>query len=75
MPQKAKISYFTFSGLINIILRSIPFFQPEPSLLYSKTAKDSASLAFYMNKIFGIFKIYQEQYSFLYNYFFRHNLV
>ena len=35
-----------------------------------KIAKNSASLVFYMDNIFGAFNTYQEQYIFLYDYFF-----
>ena len=43
---------------MNIVLRPIPLSQPELLLLYKKTFKDTASLAFYMDNIFGTFKIY-----------------
>ena len=64
MLQRAKTSCFIFSELINIVLGPIPSSKPKPSLLHGKTAKDSTSLAFYMNNIFRVFKIYQKQFIF-----------
>ena len=57
---------------MNIILRPILSPQLELSLFYDKTAKDSTSIMFYMDDIFGIFKTYQEQCIFLHNHFFLH---
>ena len=70
MPYRARTSCFIFSKLINIVLGPILSPQLELSLFHSKTAKEFASLAFYMNYIFGAFKIYQEQYIILYDHFF-----
>lgn len=58
MLQRAQISSFTFSELMNIILRPIPLPPSEPLLLYGKTTKDFALLAFYIDNIFRAFKIY-----------------
>ena len=62
--------FFTFGKLINIVLRPISLPQPEPLLLYKKSTKNTTSFAFYINNIFGAFKIYQEKYIFLHDYFF-----
>lgn len=70
MPQGAKTLFLTFGELMNIVLGPIPSPQPEPSLLYGKTAKNTPSLAFYMHEIFGAFKTYQEQYIYLRDHFF-----
>ena len=70
MPQGARTSSFTFNELMNIVLRLIPTPQPEPSLLHGRTTKESTSLAFYMDDIFGAFKTHQEQYIFLRDHFF-----
>ena len=72
MPERAKTLCFIYGKLMNIILGPILFPQPEPLLLHSKTTKDSASLAFYMDDIYGAFKTYQKQYIFLHNHFFLH---
>ena len=61
MPQRVKTSFFTFDELMNIVLGPISSPQPEPSLLYRKTAKNTALLGFYIDDIFGIFKTYQKQ--------------
>ena len=58
MPQRARTSFFTFSELIIIVFGSILSPQPEPSLLHGRTAKDTASLMFYMDNIFGAFRTY-----------------
>ena len=70
MPQGARTSVYTFGKLMNIFLE--PIFSPklELLLLHTKTSKDSALLAFYMDDIFGAFKTYQEQYVFLREHFF-----
>ena len=70
MSQVARTSVFTFGELINIVFGPIFSPMPEPSPLHAKTPKDSASLAFYMDDIFGVFKTYQEQYIFLRDHFF-----
>lgn len=46
--------------------------QPKPLLFYKKTAKNTASFAFYMDDIFEAFKTYQNQYIFLYDHFILH---
>ena len=60
MSQGARTLSFTFNNLMNIVLRPIPTFQLEPSLLHGKTTKDSASFAFYMDDIFEAFKTHQK---------------
>ena len=55
---------------MNIVLGPIPTSQPGPLLLHGKITKDFASFAFYMDDIFGVFKIHQEQYIFLHDHFF-----
>ncbi len=70
MPQGARTSSFTFSELMNIIFRPIPSAQTELSLLHGRTANDTASLMFYMDNIFRVFRTYQEQYIFLRDPFF-----
>ena len=55
---------------MNIVLGPIPSPIPKLLLLYAKTPKNSALLAFYMDNIFGAFKTYQKQYIFLYDHFF-----
>ncbi len=56
--KELQTSSFTFSELINIIFGPILSPQPETSLLHGRTAKDTASLVFYMNNIFGAFETY-----------------
>ena len=56
MLQGSRTSSFTFNKLMIIVLGPIPTAQSESLLLYGKTTKDSASLAFYMDDIFGAFK-------------------
>lgn len=70
MPLEAKTSSFIFNEFIDIVLRPIPLPQPESLILHSKTTKNSASFAFYIDDIFGPFKTYQKQYIFLHEYFF-----
>ena len=70
MPQGARISSFSFNEFMNIVFGPIPVLQPEPSLLYRKTAKDTTLLAFYMDDIFGVFKTHEEQLIFLRDHFF-----
>ena len=60
MPQGAKTSSFTFNELMNIILGLISVPHPEPLILYGKIAKDTVLLTFYMDNIFGAFKIYEK---------------
>ena len=55
---------------MNIVLGPISSPKSEPSLLHTKTSKDSPLLAFYINDIFEAFKTYQKQYISLRNYFF-----
>ncbi len=55
---------------MNIILGLILAFQAKLSIFHRKSAQDSASLAFFIDDIFGVFKIYYEQYIFLHDYFF-----
>lgn len=45
---------------MNIVFRFILSPKLEPLLFYAKTFKDFALLAFYINDIFGAFKIYQK---------------
>ena len=70
MLQEARISSFTFNKLINIALGLIPAPHLESSLLYKKTAKKTALLAFYIDNIFEVFKTYEKQLIFLHNHFF-----
>ena len=48
----------TFGELMNIVFGPIPSLKPEPSLFYVKSTKDSTSVAFYLDDIFGAFKTY-----------------
>ena len=70
MLQRARTSSFIFNELINIILGPIPALHSKLSLFYRKTAEDTASLVFYMDNIFGVFKIYKKQRIFLRDHFF-----
>lgn len=70
MPQGAKILFFISHKLINIGLGPIPLPQSESWLLHERTIKKSATLTFYINNIFGAFKMHQEQFIFLYDLFF-----
>ena len=70
ISQRAKTLFFIFGKLIKIVLGLILSSQSELSLIYRKTAKDTTSLAFYIDNIFETFKTYQEQYIFLRNHFF-----
>ena len=45
---------------MNIVLKPIIFLSLKLLLLHGKTTKNIISLAFYMNNIFEVFKIYQE---------------
>lgn len=56
MPQGARILFLTFDEFINIILRLIPSPQLEILLFYRKTAKNTATLVFYIDDIFRTFK-------------------
>ncbi len=70
MPQGARTLSFTSSELMIIVFGPILSPQSELSLYYGRTAKDTASLVFYMGDIFRAFKTYQEQYIFLRDHFF-----
>lgn len=69
--QRARTSFFTFSKLINFVFWLILLLQPELSLLYGNTAKNTLSLVFYMDDIYGAFKTHQKQYIFLCKQFFQ----
>ncbi len=43
---------------MNFVMGLIPAPQPEPSLLYGKSASNPASVTFYMNIIFRELKTY-----------------
>lgn len=58
MLPEARTMFFIFDELMNIILRSILLPQPELLLLYKKTAKITASFAFYIDNFFKAFKTY-----------------
>lgn len=64
--------FFSFCELMNIVLGSILSPQQKPSLFHRKTAKNPTSLTFYIDIIFGAFKIHSKQYIFLCDHFFLH---
>ena len=70
MPLGVKILVFTFGELMSIVLGLIPFSKLELFLFHAKTLKNFVLLAFYINNIFGAFKIYQKFYLFQPNNFF-----
>lgn len=70
MPQRARISSFTFNELMNIVLGPILAAHLKLSLLHRKITHELVSLAFYMDNIFGAFKTYHEKYISLRDHFF-----
>lgn len=58
MSQNARTLTFTFDKLINIVFKPILLSESKLLLLYRKIAKNTASFPFYIDNIFGAFKIY-----------------
>ena len=74
MPQSTKTFLFTFTELINIILRSISESNPKPLLIYengeeSKNIRSVIRIAFYINNSFVTHDSFKKQYTFLKDHF------
>ena len=52
---RAHTSSFTINEMVNVVLGPNPSPYPEPSLICGKTPRNSASLGFYIDGVFGAF--------------------